>query len=93
MSGTLESPWTEDDVAAALAVQAEEDDRCGGCGHPLSESTHPDNQFAFTGQPVRCFACEANARATAEFVPSKGNPHARSGLMAVARHDQGDDVG
>lgn len=52
--------WTERDTLLATALQAYEDSLCGGCGQPLDESTHPDNEFGYgTDDPIRCHACTA----------------------------------
>lgn len=42
---------------AALAIVRAEHHQCG---HPLSESTKQENEFAYqVGDPIRCHACRA----------------------------------
>lgn len=38
-----------------------ERDECTGCGHPLSETTEKDNEFAYEAEGIRCHACKTAA--------------------------------
>lgn len=40
-----------------MALQAEEDARCGRCGEPLDESTNPANENAYRARLITCFSC------------------------------------
>lgn len=61
-------PWDLTDVALALALQRVEAETCDGCGHPLSQTTDPDNEFRYESRkPVRCHACVALAQAAKPF--------------------------
>lgn len=57
-----EPEWLPEDLEGLLALQAFEDDLCDGCGHPKSESMHPDNERSYTGAPLQCHACRAARR-------------------------------
>ena len=74
--GQLDGGWTDEDVAAAMAADFDERDRCGGCGHPLSQTTDPDSQLLWESEPIRCQACAASARAADGFEGKN-----RAGLM------------
>lgn len=44
----------------AVALEALEADTCGGCGHPLSETTDASAEDSYRlGLPIRCHACDA----------------------------------
>lgn len=47
------------DRAKALAWKLERDLICPGCGHPLDETTDPDNEGGYRADKVRCHACHA----------------------------------
>src|SRR3546814_4207080 len=34
--------WSEEDIAAALEWQSEQDAKCPGCGHPMDETLDPN---------------------------------------------------
>lgn len=43
--------------------------RCDGCGEPLEESTHRDNEFVYTAVgPYNCWSCEAVGAARDRYV-------------------------
>jgi len=44
-----------------LAWQSIEDDKCPGCGNPLSESTSFDNRTGWQVETVTCHACRLRA--------------------------------
>lgn len=48
------------------------------CGHPLSVTMKPDNQFAYEAEPVRCHACAAQQRAAKQFADDGGD---QAGLL------------
>lgn len=50
--------WTAEDTEAALVWQEAQDDLCGGCGQPRSESMAP-NGPDYEAHVLRCRACEA----------------------------------
>jgi hypothetical protein len=53
-------PWPVQDVALALALESYDRDTCKGCGHQLTESTRPENEFRYRSElPIRCHACTA----------------------------------
>lgn len=54
--------WTQSDTDLAIALTVIEAERCD-CGHPRSESMHPDSEYAYTADPIRCHACAARDRA------------------------------
>lgn len=64
--GTLELPgWSADDRMAALELAGYEASLCGGCQHPLDETTRPENEYAYrAGLPIRCHRCTAMAMAS-----------------------------
>lgn len=51
--------WTDEDRGWALGERANAAAMCpGGCGHPLDESTDPDNEGEYEAPlPTVCFAC------------------------------------
>lgn len=55
---THDPAWTEEDLAYAQAYRRNENDRCPGCGLPLSETTKPENEGVYEAPPpTRCHAC------------------------------------
>ncbi|MCA1218703.1 hypothetical protein [Streptomyces sp. 8L] len=54
--------WTEEDTLLALEYTDWAGQICPGCGHHLSESTHPDNEDAYATRDQVCFACEAKEK-------------------------------
>jgi hypothetical protein len=50
-------------VDEALAYQEELDAACPGCGHPTDEAWSTDHMDSYVPKLMRCFACEAAARA------------------------------
>lgn len=62
--GPGEPLWLHEDRMWALAWDHVEQDRCGGCGHPLSETTAEDADDAYLGHAIRCQACKAIADKT-----------------------------
>ena len=56
--------WDADDQGYALALLALESEACDGCGHPVSESMDPTNQFGYHAELLRCHACAAADKAT-----------------------------
>lgn len=54
--------WLEEDTEWALAWQEDKASRCGGCGHPLDETTDPDAEEAYRVHTIRCHACTARDR-------------------------------
>lgn len=77
MSGQFGPEWTDDDLTAAQAVQADDDSRCGGCGHPRDVSHSPDHQLDWSASTSRCHACAAAARAAEKF-DDRAGLHVRS---------------
>lgn len=64
--------WTDEDRAWALALLAEENDECPGCGHPSDETRSPEAEGAYVATRVRCHACtpkEQQKRLDAEEKP------------------------
>lgn len=59
VTGMMASPWSDIDVAAALAVQQADDAECPGCGGDLEVTTDPDLQFDWRAETVRCHNCKA----------------------------------
>lgn len=54
--------WLPEDRWWALALAEVEGGTCRDCGHPLVESTSPDNEYAYEAGLVRCFGCVAVAK-------------------------------
>lgn len=72
MPGPGDEAWTELDRVKALAWQAEQNARCGGCGHPLDESMDPDNEEGvYEVRHSVCHACAARERAIEKHEGSK----------------------
>jgi superfamily II helicase len=55
----IETPgWTEEDRKAALELAVYESELCPGCGHPMSETMAPENEFQYKADlPFRCHRC------------------------------------
>jgi hypothetical protein len=52
--------WTEEDRELAVALADWEADLCGGCGHPLAETTAPGNEERYEVRvAARCHCCTA----------------------------------
>ncbi|MFD0429426.1 hypothetical protein ACFQ60_22380 [Streptomyces zhihengii] len=51
--------WTDEDRSWALALADVERDVCPDCGHPWSEASAPDSEWAYTAELLRCHACAA----------------------------------
>lgn len=56
--------FLDDDRDLALALVAEERDRCPGCGEPLTVSLAATSEEAYRAEAVRCHGCAAQSRAT-----------------------------
>jgi len=56
--------WTDEDRAYALALLAHDADVCSGCGALRSETTDPAMDGRYRATPIRCFGCEAVAKAS-----------------------------
>jgi hypothetical protein len=48
--------WSEHDYTLAVAQTLHEQDLCGGCGHPMSETS---KNLYRVPEPSRCGACDA----------------------------------
>ena len=69
----FDADWSDEDVAAALAWQDNEDAKCSGCGHPRDESMDPERALAYDAEPVVCHSCAARARADRAFRSANGD--------------------
>ena len=54
------------DLDAVLAWQEHEASLCGGCGHPLHESTSAELEGAYDVTALACHACAAREQASAK---------------------------
>ena len=64
--------WPDHDRDLAVAWVEYDHDTCSGCGHPLSETTDPQNTFAYQAEPIRCHACAAAERGTKDVDDTAG---------------------
>lgn len=62
-----EALFLPEDRHWALALAAVEADECPGCGQPRSESTSPEAEYGYRGEPLRCHACAAIEREARDF--------------------------
>ncbi len=70
--GSVTDPdWTDDDRDLALALLAYEASLCGGCGHPLAETTRPEAEDTYQGDLIRCHRCTAAEQVAEQY---RGNP-------------------
>jgi hypothetical protein len=77
--------WPDEDIDLALEWQAEQDAKCGGCGHPLDETT--SSSYRYEAAEVVCQAC-ATQTWRKEAVAEEERDSA--GLMVYAlRRDKG----
>lgn len=58
---THDPEWTEEDREMAFLLHEYEQTLCGGCGHPLTETTDPQHEFSYVpaSAPIRCHRCTA----------------------------------
>ena len=78
--------WTATDRDLALALGDYEAGLCGGCGHPLSETTAADAEDQYeAGLAVRCHRCTASARA-GDFYAESPQPSA----LMIPIHKRGE---
>lgn len=78
---TFDEDFTEDDMAAALDWQAEDNARCS-CGLPLDETTRPDREDTYDVQLLRCHACAAREGAVRAHAEGGGST---AGLKSLVR--------
>lgn len=85
--------WTDDDLDLLVALQADEDAACKGCGHPIEEAWDPQGQVrnrdAFDSDLFWCGGCAAKDRAArkASTGQDPGNePY--DGLKIITRRDE-----
>ncbi len=52
-----EADWTLSDTEAVLALVADEDARCSGCGQPRDETLKPENWRKYTAEAYTCAGC------------------------------------
>jgi hypothetical protein len=69
--GAGDPAWLAEDVDLALEWQGEQDVTCRGCGHPIDETTDPDNEGLYEAHQVTCLACEVMRRRAATFKPDE----------------------
>lgn len=64
---TFFTRWTEKDRQAAIDWLAAQNDRCPGCGHPVSECmAHVDEAPEYEAEVLRCHACDVRRIAMQE---------------------------
>lgn len=56
------SQWTMEDRALMLAWRGYQNTLCSGCGFPMDQAWHPDNDW-YDAEPIRCNACSAREEA------------------------------
>lgn len=78
--------WTEEDTFLALDYEDWAAQICPGCGHHLSESTHPDHEGAYETHDQVCFACEAK-ELHAKDIQEKDNAVTAGRKIGVVRVD------
>lgn len=84
MGAPIDTPWSDDDRAWAMALVQYERSLCS-CGEPLTESLDPANEFAYVAEFIRCHACAATERA------NRALPEAtdRAGLRINVKRKEG----
>lgn len=82
---TVRDPeYTATDRAWLMALLAEENERCGGCGQQLSVCMDPATQQTWTVKRVTCEACrvmEAEQDNDAEYATNGGRARGRKYLV------------
>ncbi|MGA5629794.1 hypothetical protein ACPCTH_33500 [Streptomyces cellulosae] len=76
-----QAEWTEEDTALAVEWQRMQDEKCRGCGQPVTESL--DDAGGYETELVRCFACQALEERRAELAKEERPLH---GVKTVVRH-------
>jgi hypothetical protein len=73
---THDSDYTDDDLAAVLEWQAEQDLLCGGCRMPVTETMDPaaDEDSRYVAEPVVCHACAARDRGERHYMKNSDHP-------------------
>lgn len=69
---TFDPDWSDEDVQAALAWQADEESRCPGCGLPRDETFDIERANAWDAEPMACNACLARDRAARAYHEKHG---------------------
>lgn len=64
--------WTPADRSLLVALQAYEDDVCGGCGQPRTYAMDEDSEGRYAAHTARCNGCAARQRADTEAKPPPG---------------------
>lgn len=59
----VDPQWTRDDRLFALAWQAEQAEKCSGCGRRWGETTDPESVEDYEVTTVTCHACAERDRA------------------------------
>lgn len=72
--------WTEEDRRWAIALIAEEAEKCPGCGGQLTETTDPEHEEHWHAEAMRCHRCAAQQREMRAF-QKEGDP---TGLLVMA---------
>lgn len=82
--------WLDSDRDWAVALMLEEAET-HQCGHPVSESFAQENDGTYFAESLRCHACAAIARQSADInkqAASETEPLDPSGLVITARRRQ-----
>lgn len=61
--------WEDSDRDKAIAWQQIEDDRCPGCGNPLSETTQFELRTEWVAEDVSCHACRTKQVGASDYEP------------------------
>jgi hypothetical protein len=55
---TAEPEWSDEDREMALRLYNYEQSLCSGCGHPMTETMAPENEYAYVAElAIRCHRC------------------------------------
>ena len=84
MGAPVDTPWSEEDRAWALALVEFERSLCS-CGEPLHESLDAANEEAYVAEFIRCHACAAVERANRSLPESAD----RAGLRINVKRREG----
>jgi hypothetical protein len=85
LPGPGERLFTDQDTEELLALTAIEAVACGGCGHPLPDTTDKETEGAWLPRSFTCHACAAREAAERAATENRDQPVAPGRKFYVER--------